>query len=167
MSEALRSDFGGRRSAIKHIAQITGAHPDTVSNWYQGKNIPNFEYLILLARSSPSLARAIIELTGETKTESNYFPLKGRPRKPSLSLERQHGTKTTGSDVTKNVTINVNSRQNWFVEQLSQGREVRPIHIVEHWCVSLRTAKRDIRDLKSKGLVTYHGHPRRGQYLRE
>lgn len=165
LARALRADFGALRSAVKHIALITHAHPDTVSKWYQGKNVPNSEHLILLARSSPSLANAIVELASISRSALASVPLEGSCKKIPQPSIWQLDTAKTAHGVTTNVTINLNSRQNWFVLHLSQGEEIRPADIAEHWRVSLRTAKRDIRAMKSRGIVTYVGHPRRGRYI--
>jgi ATP-dependent DNA helicase RecG len=46
------------------------------------------------------------------------------------------------SDVPVNVPVN--SRQEWLIEQLSQGVDIKPAIIVEQWDVTEKTAKRDI-----------------------
>ena len=93
------------------------------------------------------------------------MPLRENLGKSTLESFRSYDTAFSDRNVTVNVTINLNSRQNWFMVQLSQGREIRPIHVSEHWRVSLRTAKRDLRYLTLKGLITYLGHPKRGRYV--
>ena len=66
------------------------------------------------------------------------------------------------SDVPVNVPVN--SRQEWLIEQLSQGVDIKPVSIIEKWNVTEKTAKRDLADLKRSGLIEFVGAPKTGRY---
>ena len=66
----------------------------------------------------------------------------------------------------ENVPVNVlvNERQQWFLNQLNDGIQCKPADITEKWNVVEKTAKRDISDLRKKGLVVFVGSPKIGTY---
>lgn len=64
-----------------------------------------------------------------------------------------------------NVPVNaVNERQQWFLEQLSAGKQTKATDISAHWKVTEKSAKRDIADLKTRGIIEFVGAPRNGFY---
>jgi len=65
-----------------------------------------------------------------------------------------------------NVPINVpvNERQQWFLEQLSEGKQAKATDISAHWMVTEKSAKRDIADLKAREVIEFVGAPRNGFY---
>ena len=65
-----------------------------------------------------------------------------------------------------NVPINVpvNERQQWFLEQLSAGKQTKATDISAHWKVTEKSAKRDIADLKARGVIEFVGVPKKGFY---
>jgi len=65
-----------------------------------------------------------------------------------------------------NVPANVpaNERQQWFLEQLAAGKQARAADIAAHWKVTEKSAKRDIADLKARGVVEFVGAPKKGFY---
>lgn len=69
-------------------------------------------------------------------------------------------------DVPINVPINVpaNDRQQWFLEQLAAGNQSRASDLAAYWSISEKTAKRDIADLKKKGVIEFVGAPKKGLY---
>jgi hypothetical protein len=52
IADALHREFDGNGSAIKTIVGLTAANERAVKNWYQGRNGPSGEFLILLCRHS-------------------------------------------------------------------------------------------------------------------
>lgn len=76
------------------------------------------------------------------------------------AIERQQ------TNVPTNVPENVptNDRQRWYLEQLSAGNRYRAPDLSTYWGVSLKTAKRDIADLKRKGVIEFIGAPKNGFY---
>lgn len=71
------------------------------------------------------------------------------------------------SDVTTNVTINVttNERQEWFLQQLTRGVNVRPANLSEKFSVTERTAKRDVAALQDAELIAFVGPNKTGRYV--
>ena len=69
-------------------------------------------------------------------------------------------------DVPVNVPANVpvNDRQKWFLKQTGKGIRISGSDLAAHWNVSQKTAKRDIADLKQKGLIEFLGAPKNGYY---
>lgn len=75
----------------------------------------------------------------------------------------------------KSVTIQVsispgiagqlNQRQLWFLGKLQQRDEVKVSDIAALWCVTMRTAKRDVADLKKRKLVIFVGAGKTGRYI--
>lgn len=74
------------------------------------------------------------------------------------------------ADVPVNVSINVpvnemfNERQRWLLDQLSQGRRLKSGDVAIQFGVTAKTAKRDIADLKARGLIEFVGAPKTGSY---
>ena len=70
------------------------------------------------------------------------------------------------ADVPVSVPVNVpvNDRQRWFLEQLAAGKQIRVSDLAAYWSISEKTAKRDIADLKRKGLIEFVGAPKNGFY---
>ena len=85
---------------------------------------------------------------------------------PPHPLTLQKDTGPAHSNVPINVPANVpvNKRQQWFLDQIQLGIQCKPADIVLKWGVVEKTAKRDISDLRKKGLVTFVGPPKTGVY---
>ena len=62
------------------------------------------------------------------------------------------------------VNVPVNNRQKWFLNQTSKGLRISSSDLAAKWTVSQKTAKRDIADLKQKGLIEFFGAPKNGNY---
>lgn len=58
----------------------------------------------------------------------------------------------------------LNPRQRWYLEALASGSDVRAIDIQLRWNVSDMTARRDLADLKVRGLIEFVGAFRTGRY---
>lgn len=78
-----------------------------------------------------------------------------------------------GAESDQNVPINVpikswpkdiNARQKWFLVELGHSVKVSATSITERWGVTLKTAKRDVSDLKERGLITFNGARKSGHY---
>lgn len=72
------------------------------------------------------------------------------------------------ANVPRNVPINesLSERQRWLLDQLGQGQKPRAKDIAAHFGVTEKTAKRDIADLKARGLIEFVGAPKTGFYQR-
>lgn len=64
ISDALRSELGNFRRAIKTIMRWTGSNERTVRNWISGTNGPSGEHLVVLAGHSLAVMAAFQQLTG-------------------------------------------------------------------------------------------------------
>lgn len=64
IAEALQREFGNSGSAVKTIVGLTSANERAVKNWYQGRNGPSGEFLILLCRHSDQVLEAVLLLAG-------------------------------------------------------------------------------------------------------
>ncbi len=73
---------------------------------------------------------------------------------------------TNVPDVPVNVPINepVSERQRWLLVQLSEGQQLKPHDVTTHFGVAEKTAKRDIADLKARGLIEFVGARKTGFY---
>lgn len=58
----------------------------------------------------------------------------------------------------------LNKRQKWFVAQISHDHAVKAEQLMQQWKVSQATAKRDIADLRSLGVIEFVGPPKTGYY---
>ena len=62
------------------------------------------------------------------------------------------------------VNVPVNNRQKWFIDQIGKGVRISSSELAAQWNISQKTAKRDIVDLKQKGLIEFLGAPKNGYY---
>ena len=51
-----------------------------------------------------------------------------------------------------------------FLSQTGNGIRISDSDLATHWNISQKTAKRDIADLKQKGLIEFSGAPKNGYY---
>jgi hypothetical protein len=82
IADALHREFDGNRSAIKTIVGLTAANERAVKNWYQGRNGPSGEFLILLCRHSDHVLEAVLLLAGrqELISAKKLLDAKGKLR---------------------------------------------------------------------------------------
>jgi hypothetical protein len=62
IASALKTEFGGSPSALKAVARITGANERAVRNWFEGKNGPSGENLIILIQRSDTVLKTVLSL---------------------------------------------------------------------------------------------------------
>ena len=62
IASALKTEFGGGPSALKAVARITGANERAVRNWFEGKNGPSGENLIILIQRSDTVLKTVLSL---------------------------------------------------------------------------------------------------------
>ena len=58
----------------------------------------------------------------------------------------------------------INERQEWALEQLRAGNVLRIGHLMKQFPRSKTTAKRDLTDLRRRGLIEFEGSPRTGSW---
>ncbi|WP_294138507.1 hypothetical protein [Sphingomonas sp.] len=62
IAEALKTEFGGTPSARKTVSQLTRSNERAVRNWFDGKNGPSGENLVILMRHSDLVLRTMLTL---------------------------------------------------------------------------------------------------------
>lgn len=60
IASALKVEFGSTRHAAKTIMKWTGVSQRTAKNWLSGANAPNGPHLMLLARESNAILKALM-----------------------------------------------------------------------------------------------------------
>lgn len=64
IAAALHREFGGKGSAIKKTAKLTTANHRAVKNWFEARNGPSGEFLVLLCRHSDQVLEVVLSLAG-------------------------------------------------------------------------------------------------------
>lgn len=62
VAAALKAEFGGTPSALKTVALLTRSNERAVRNWFEGKNGPSGENLVILMRHSDLVLRTVLSL---------------------------------------------------------------------------------------------------------
>jgi hypothetical protein len=62
IATALKAEFGNTPSAHKTMAQLTRSNERAVRNWFEGKNSPSGENLVILMRHSDLVLRTMLAL---------------------------------------------------------------------------------------------------------
>lgn len=57
---ALDAEFGDRPHKVKEVARLTGCNERTVKNWFQARNGPSGECLVMLMRHSDQVLRLVL-----------------------------------------------------------------------------------------------------------
>lgn len=137
---------------------ITDLPVETIRHWYKQKNPPKTGHLIILARAYPEIMITILEQTGYEYLVPFMVPIP--PVRKSKKTSKKSG---------KNVPIKfqneqINHRQSWFLVRLQEGAKISVHDICDHWAVSIKSAKRDIADMKRRGLIEFQGPKKTGFY---
>ena len=166
VATALRRDFGESASAVKRIGQLTNANLRAIKNWYEARNAPSSDHLLLLARSSLSILKFILtQIGGEDLWDA--FRLLSSHALASAPEPEKEDFKDKIAD--KNVRINVpikplNARQRWFLILLRSKNTASAEEIANHFNVAIKTAERDLVGLKDAGKIRFVGSKRTGSY---
>ncbi len=77
---ALQKEFGSRGNAVKTIVRLTSANERAARNWYEGKNGPSGEFLVLLCRHFDHVLETLLILAGrnELLTAKKLVDAKGK-----------------------------------------------------------------------------------------
>lgn len=62
IADALRREFGGTPGAVKKVVRLTRANERAVRNWFESKNAPSGENLVILLRHSDEVLEAVLRL---------------------------------------------------------------------------------------------------------
>jgi hypothetical protein len=64
---ALHREFEGAHAAVKTISRLTGANERAVKNWFDGKNGPSGEHLVILARHCDHVLEAFLVMAARSE----------------------------------------------------------------------------------------------------
>jgi hypothetical protein len=67
IARALRADFGSSPSTMKTVARMTGTNERTVKNWFDEKNGPTGENLVVLMQNSDEVLQTVLQLSGRSE----------------------------------------------------------------------------------------------------
>jgi len=158
-------------SMRKRLARTSGMSPRTIQKWCEGRNIPSLSSYIHLARCYPKLVDLFLHLC------QCRPPKASASRKGKLTAEAQNSetvshfgstksVKNVGNDVgNRKYRGDCNTRQLWFMLRIEEGAVANAQALADCWQVSIRTAERDITDLKRRCLIIYQGTRRNGHYI--
>ncbi|MNS66353.1 hypothetical protein D3C72_995630 [compost metagenome] len=62
IADALRREFGGAPGAVKNVVRLTRANERAVRNWFEAKNAPSGENLVILTRLSDEVLETVLRL---------------------------------------------------------------------------------------------------------
>jgi hypothetical protein len=113
----------------------------------------------------------LTQIGGELLVDAYELFSRRPPPRSSEDTPRARGNFGV-QNVTTNVSIKAQAvdgasssrRQEWFLSQLMTGKDVAALDIVAQWHVNLRTARRDISELKKSKEICFIGGRRRGGY---
>jgi len=69
-----------------------------------------------------------------------------------------------GDQPASSTNASLNLRQQWILGQLGQGVRLRRSTVEKQFSISPKTAKRDLKELVSQGLIQYVRRPNPGYY---
>ena len=171
----LKEIFPRHKSVIKHISRETGFDERSVWNWYNGLYAPSLLNFILLSQKFPEFIRVYLDLCNHSEiwdTYKNYEHLIDITNKDTkiIKYEESYSDIFPKTHVTINFSIvkklpnTLNKRQVWFLQQLRLENKINASDVAEKWCVTIRTAKRDISELQEKELIKFMGSKKYGKY---
>ncbi|MBN8807032.1 MAG: hypothetical protein J0I47_02155 [Sphingomonas sp.] len=62
IAAALKEEFGNKPAALKTVARLTRSNERAVRNWFEAKNGPSAENLVVLMRHSDLILRTVLAL---------------------------------------------------------------------------------------------------------
>jgi hypothetical protein len=171
VSQSLKIEHTGDTSVIKNIALKSGANLGTIAKWYQAANAPKSAHLLMLASVYPQVLKGVLELIGR-KDLWQTCVAEGIPEKMSAittnirASDSVYGDKYVQLNVVlnTNLALKLNLRQLWFVGEVGKGNKIDARELAAKWRKSLRTCRRDIRDLIDYRIIHYCGTPKPGHY---
>lgn len=171
IADALRNDFGENPSTIKKIGQVTNENLASIKHWYTARHVPSSAHLLVLARSSPSILKFVLEQIGGSDLLDAFGLLSSRNREDSESLKRVPQSRIYADNfVSINVEIplhligKLNGRQLWFLAMLRQGHAPKAEDLAIVCKTDIRTARRDISYLIELNLICFAGARKNGKY---
>ncbi len=162
VSSILRNEHAKESSPVKKISQKTGIPPTTIKKWYTSKKPPSIGHFLMLSKHYPEVLKAFLEMSGHayltayvrsttTANDENKMPISAGAFRDILNAV----------NVPKNI---FNERQTWFLIRLQRTNTARAEDIAVEFKVSLKTALRDIKELKEAEQIRFVGSKRMGKY---
>jgi len=165
ISQALRRKHERESSPMKKISQKTGIAPTTIRKWYTGKKPPSLGHFLMLVQNYPQILKAFLEMVGHGYLTAYVRPSTGQNTELLEDLSASKNPLTDNVPINVDVPINFpNERQHWFLVLLQQTRKGRAKDIAAEFGVSLKTARRDIKELKMAGKIRFVGANKTGSY---
>lgn len=181
IADALRREHDETHRTVKTVMRWTGASERSVKNWVGGVSGPSGYFLMRLCMKSPAVRELVRQFLADM--DPSTAPAEALPNGTAASFV--HGPAGSGSgaqlglfsgvngdtngdingDIHVTINLPLNERQEWLLARVTQGDRCTVEDVVVHWQVSSRTAKRDIANLKDRGLIRYLGRHRRGFYV--
>lgn len=162
---ALQEDFPKEFAAVKWIGRATNASLCTIRNWYEGRNTPSAGHLLVLAKASPAVLKFVLEQIGGKDLWETYLLFSTADPLPGKGPNGQiYSDKSVMINVPLNVPIKLNRRQKWFLMVLKSGKKIGAEDLAQQCQVSIKTARRDISDLKKAGRIRFAGSKKTGRY---
>ncbi|QYC11495.1 hypothetical protein [Brevundimonas nasdae] len=62
VADAIRREFGGTPGSVKRVVRLTRANERAVRNWFEAKNAPSGENLVVLMRHSDEVLETVLAL---------------------------------------------------------------------------------------------------------
>ncbi len=171
IADALRNDFGESSSTIKKIGQVTNENLASIKHWYTARHVPSSAHLLVLARSSPSILKFVLEQIGGSDLVEAFGLLSSRDsenQKSTVPVPR--GGIYTDKIVSINVDMplyligKLNGRQLWFLAMLRQGHAPKAEDLAIVCSTDIRTARRDVAELIKMKLIYFAGARKNGTY---
>lgn len=182
VSDLLRKEHGDSRSGIKQLMRQTHASERTVKHWLSAQHGPDAVFFLRLMVSSPvirAFVLGIIEAPVTRKATDGQQRVAPAVERAAYAVgegaavpQARYAARDVSMDVPERDPNSdpgqpeLNERQRWFLTRVAAGDRVGASEIASTWKVSLKTARRDIADLKDKTLIFYVGSPRKGRYLK-
>ena len=182
VSDLLRQEHGDSRSGIKKLMRQTHACERTVKHWLSAQHGPDAVFFLRLVVSSPVIRAFVIGLIeAPAARRAMDGPERIAPAVERLAYALGEGAAVLPTsfpvgdgpiDVPDRDPNNdpdrsdLNQRQRWFLARVVAGDRMGANEIMSRWDVSLKTARRDIADLKGKTLIRYTGSRRKGGYVK-
>ena len=154
---AMKEEHADISAAIKSMAAVTGINANTIAKWHTGQHTPSTAHFLTLVAYYPSALRILLTLI-ERHDLWQIAVQENIPIDMHKKLSALHSQYKKRGDIlvvsgTQKSAFSLNKRQLWFLAALQRSEKMQNKHIVLHWNVTLRTAKRDTEALIAAGLV--------------
>ena len=157
VAQAIKQEHIQVSAVAKTIASVTGIDSNAIAKWQKHKSTPSAAHLLTFSAFYPSGLQMILTLIGredvwQLAVQENI------PKRMQEMLATRSGKYQKRGDILRDVTAQkyaspLNKRQLWFLDMLKTHRKMQNKHIVTHWNVALRTAKRDTEKMLAAGYI--------------